>query len=67
MNNRTNPNYLFKEYNDVVTVDDVCQMLHIGRSMAYKLLGDGTIKTIKIGKRFIIPKQSIIDFLGQAS
>lgn len=67
MNEKLNPNNLFKNFDDVVTVDDVCQMLHIGRSMAYKLLGDGTIKTIKIGKRFIIPKQSIIDFLGQAS
>lgn len=60
MNNDTN---IFKEYNDVVTVDDVMKMLHIGRSNVYKLLNDNSIKTVKVGKRFIIPKRSVIEFL----
>ena len=54
---------IFKEYNDVVTVDDVMKMLHIGRSNVYKLLNENSIKTIKVGKRFIIPKRSVIEFL----
>lgn len=54
---------IFKEYNDVVTVDDVMNMLHIGRNNVYKLLNDNSIKTVKVGKRFIIPKRSVIEFL----
>ena len=54
---------IFKEYNDVVTVDDVMKMLHIGKSNVYKLLRDDTIKSVKVGKRFIIPKRSVIDFV----
>lgn len=54
---------LFREYDDVVTVDDVMKMLHIGRNNVYKLLNDNSIKTIKVGKRFIIPKRSVIEFL----
>lgn len=54
---------LFSEYDDVVTVDDVMKMLHIGKSNVYKLLRDNSIKTVKVGKRFIIPKRSVIEFL----
>ncbi len=56
-------NELFSEYDDVVSVEDVMKMLHIGRSNVYKLLNDNSIKTVKIGKRFIIPKRSVIEFI----
>ena len=54
---------MFNEYDDVVTVDDVMNMLHIGRNNVYKLLNDNSIKTVKVGKRFIIPKRSVIEFV----
>ena len=54
---------MFNEYDDVVTVNDVMKMLHIGKSNVYKLLRDDTIKSVKVGKRFIIPKRSVIDFV----
>lgn len=54
---------LFREYDDVVTVDDVMKMLHIGRNNVYKLLKNNSIKNIKVGKRFIIPKRSVIEFV----
>ena len=54
---------MFSEYDDVVTVDDVMNMLHIGRNNVYKLLNDNSIKTVKVGKRFIIPKRSVIEFV----
>lgn len=55
---------MFNDYPDVVTVDDLRQMLHIGRSAAYSLLKSGRIKTLKFGKKYIIPKSSVIDFLN---
>lgn len=54
---------IFREYDDVVSVEDVMQMLHVGRSAVYKLLNEEKIKTVRIGKKFIIPKRSIIEFL----
>lgn len=54
---------MFSDYEDVVTVEDVMQMLHIGRSAVYKLLNEEKIKTVRIGKKFIIPKRSIIEFV----
>ena len=55
---------IFKNYPDVVTVEDLQNMLHIGRNTAYGILKDGAIKTIKIGKKYIIPKQSVIEFIN---
>ena len=66
MNNNYS-NDLFKEYNDVVDIDDLQKMLKIGRSTAYEIVKNGRIKTVKIGKRYIIPKQSVIEFLNTAS
>ena len=59
-------NILFSEYPDVVTVYDLQKMLKIGRNSAYDILKSGLIKTIKVGKRYIIPKQSVINFLATA-
>lgn len=57
MNNTLDTIMMFSEYDDVVSVEDVQQMLHIGRSAVYKLLNEEKIKNVRIGKRFIIPKR----------
>ena len=57
-------NSIFADYPDVVSVEDVQAMLHIGRNAAYCLLQSGNIATIRVGKKYIIPKASVIDFLG---
>ena len=55
---------MFTEYDDVVSVDDVSKMLHLSKVTVYDLLKSGRIHTLKVGKRYIIPKKSIIDFLA---
>ena len=57
-------NAMFSNYPDVVSVQDVQAMLHIGRNAAYALLQSGAISTVRVGKRYIIPKASVVDFLG---
>lgn len=59
-------NEIFKDYPDVVTPEDVQNMLHIGRNRVYELLKTNTIKSIKVGKKYIIPKKSVINFLQLA-
>lgn len=54
---------MFDSYPDVVSVEEIQQMLRIGKNAVYQLLKDGTIKSIKVGKRYIVPKKYIIDFL----
>ena len=54
---------MFSEYPDVVSVDQLKEMLHIGNNVAYGLLKSGAIKTIRIGRRYIIPKENVINYI----
>ena len=54
---------IFSNYPDVVSLPDLMKMLNIGRNTAYSLLQSGTLKSIKIGKQYRIPKQFIIEYL----
>lgn len=56
---------MFEAYDDVITVDELCEMLKCGRNAAYQFLSNGKIKAINNGKKYIIPKQSVIDFIHQ--
>lgn len=61
-----NNTYSFNDYPEVISIDTLQEILHIGRNAAYSLLKEGKIKTIKVGKKYIIPKKSIIEFLETA-
>lgn len=61
-----NNTYSFNDYPEVISIDNLQEILHIGRNAAYSLLKEGKIKTIKVGKKYIIPKKSIIEFLKTA-
>ena len=54
----------YTEYNDVVTVEEVMKMLHLGRVTVYNLLKTDKIHTLRVGKKYVIPKKSVIDFLA---
>lgn len=56
---------MFDTYKDVLTVDEVCTALHIGKNSVYKLLQMGALQSIKIGRKYIIPKIFLIDFIGK--
>ena len=65
--NIDNNNNLFSEYKDVVKVDDVMKMLGIGKNTVYDLLRNKKIKSIQLGKKYIIPKKCVIEFINSAS
>lgn len=56
---------MFKDYPDIITILDLQAMLHIGRSAAYKLLQDNSIVSIRVGKKYIIPKASVANFVTE--
>ncbi len=56
---------MFDTYKDVLTVDEVCTALHIGKNSVYKLLQIGALQSIKIGRKYIIPKIFLIDFISK--
>lgn len=54
---------MFKNYDDILTVDDLKEILKIGRNTAYSLVNDGIIRSIRVGKAYRIPKQFLMDYL----
>ncbi len=54
---------MFDEYNDILTVNEVCKALTMGKNSIYKLLKDNVIKSIHIGKKYLIPKIFLLDFV----
>ena len=58
---------MLNKYNDILTVEELCEVLRIGKNTAYKLLKNGEIKSIKIGKVYKIPKKSVKKYLEQNS
>ena len=60
---RMRGNHMFRDYPDVVTVEQLCEMLHIGRNTAYTLIRANKIHHIRIGKKIKIPKAMIIEFV----
>lgn len=56
-------NELFETYPDVVSINEIQQMLRIGKNAVYELLKTQKLKSIKVGKRYIVPKKYVIDFL----
>ena len=54
---------MFKNYPDVVTVEQLQQMLGIGKNTAYTLIKQNIIKSIRIGRVHKIPKVNIIKYL----
>lgn len=55
---------MFDTYKDVLTVDEVCNALSMGKNTLYRLLKKGIIKSIKIGRKYFVPKVCLIDFVN---
>ena len=56
-------NNIFGNYKDAVNRKQLQEILGIGKSLAYKLLQSGEIKSKKVGREYKIPKQYIIEYL----
>ena len=45
------------------SVDETLQRLPIGRTRLYEAIASGEIKTVRLGRRILIPREAIDDFL----
>lgn len=54
---------MFNDYNDMLTIDEVCEMLRIGRTKAYSMLRANRIQGFKDGRLWMIPKNSVIEYI----
>ena len=54
---------IFRDYPDVVTVEQMSKMLGISDKTAYALLRDNKIEHFKVGRTYKIPKIHILSYL----
>lgn len=55
---------IFDKYPDVVGVDELCEMLNgISRKLAYRILRENQIPSLRIGREYKIAKIDVVDFV----
>ena len=50
-----------------LTIAQLAQVLHIGKSSAYALVNEGTIRSVRIGRQIRIPKEELLCYLGHTT
>lgn len=55
---------MFEKYPDVIEVKELCQMLGgISKKLAYRLLANGDIFSVRVGRTYKVPKVSVIAYM----
>ena len=57
---------MFNNYPDVLTIEDLQIALNIGRSTAYRLIRNGEIRHLRIGKNIKIPRRYLLEYIKSA-
>lgn len=54
---------MFHECDEILTVDDVMELLYIGKNTVYRLLHSGELRGFQIGRTWKTPKDSLTDYI----
>lgn len=54
---------MYNDSSSLVTIDELCEILMIGKNTAYSLLKSGAIKSFKINRIWKIPRSSIDEYI----
>lgn len=54
---------MLDDYDDILTVEQLMELLDIGKNVAYKILNSGEIPSFRIGWIHKIPKKSVVDYI----
>ncbi len=52
---------------ELITVDQLCEFLLIGKNVAYQLLSSGQIKCFRINRIWKIPRASVVKYIQEQS
>ncbi|WP_349945225.1 helix-turn-helix domain-containing protein [Lacrimispora sp. BS-2] len=58
---------MLEQYGDVISTNELCEILGIGRNRAYELLQTNQIKGFQMGRPWKIPKVSVEEYLKRKS
>lgn len=54
---------MLEAYDDLLTTEEACEALKIGKNALYELLASGTLKAFRNGRVWRIPKQAVTEFI----
>lgn len=55
------------ELSDLITVDELCEFLSIGKNSAYSLLNSGELKAFRIGRIWKISRGAVSEYIKRKS
>lgn len=58
---------MFESYEDVLDVEETCEVLKIGKNRMYHLLSEREIKGYREGRCWRIPRKSIVEYIEKKS
>lgn len=56
---------MLEQYGDILTIEELCKILKVGRNRVYELLETKRIKGFRIGRPWKIPKISVENYLKE--
>lgn len=57
---------MLNAYSDVLTVQEVAEALKICENTAYRLIRQNVIGSCKVGRKILVPKVCLLDYLNSA-
>ena len=54
---------MFREFPDVMTLKEVCKILGVSTKTGYKLIADGQLHALKVGRSYRVPKIYLYTYL----
>lgn len=58
---------MLEEYRDLITVEELCEILYIGKNAAYRLLSSGRLHCFRYNRVWKIPKEGVIEYIKTQS
>jgi len=54
---------VLKEYPDVLNVEQVSEVLEVSKKTVYKLIREGSLSSLKVGREYRIPKVTLLKYM----
>ena len=54
---------MLRDYPDIMNIEQVCQILGVSTKTGYKLINDGLLCCMKVGRTYRIPKVHLLTYL----
>ena len=49
---------------ELLTIPEFCKSAKVGRTVAYSLINKGEVKAVKLGKKTLIPRSAMDEFIA---